>query len=135
MLTKENFNESHVRMLQKQSKKDPALLERVVFAFGLLEAIRRVECRLFLKEHPMRLSTDIDIVVEPDTDVDTYIWGSVMLGNGGDKVPLGMVIFLVRNIVLLFGAVDLVSAIYHLMLWNRNGRHSMDDDNNGLLSD
>ena len=46
-----------------------------------------------------------------------------------------MVIFLVRNIVLLFGAVDLVSAIYHLMLWNRNGRHSMDDDNNGLLSD
>ena len=83
----------------------------------------------------MRLSTDIDIVVEPDTDVDTYIWGSVMLGSGGDKVPLGMVIFLVRNIVLLFGAVDLVSAIYHLMLWNRNGRHSMDDDNNGLLSD
>ena len=43
MLTKENFNESHIRMLQKQSKKDPALLERAVFAFGLLEAIRWVE--------------------------------------------------------------------------------------------
>ena len=63
------------------------------------------------------------------------IWGNVMLGSGGDKIPLGMVIFLVRNIVLLFGAVDLVSAIYHIMLWNRNGRHSMDDDNNGLFSD
>ena len=82
MLTKENFNESHIRMLQKQSKKDPALLERVVFAFGLLEAIRRVEmpfifkggtCLILLLKHPMRLSTDIDIVVEPDTDVDTYI--------------------------------------------------------------
>ena len=82
MLTKENFNESHIRMLQKQSKKDPALLERAVFAFGLLEAIRRVEmpfifkggtCLILLLKHPMRLSTDIDIVVEPDTDVDTYI--------------------------------------------------------------
>ncbi len=35
MLTKENFNESHIRMLQKQSEKDPALLEMAVFAFGL----------------------------------------------------------------------------------------------------
>ena len=70
MLTKENFNESHIRMLQKQSKKDPALLERAVFAFGLLEAIRRVEmpfifkggtCLILLLKHPMRLSTDIDI--------------------------------------------------------------------------
>ena len=69
-------------MLQKQSKKDPALLERAVFAFGLLGAIRRVEmpfifkggtCLILLLKHPMRLSTDIDIVVEPDTDVDTYI--------------------------------------------------------------
>ncbi len=82
MLTKENFNESHIRMLQKQSKKDPALLERAVFAFGLLEAIRRVEmpfifkggtCPILLLKHPMRLSTDIDIIVAPDTDVDTYI--------------------------------------------------------------
>ena len=58
-----------------------------------------------------------------------------MLGSGGDQIPLGMVIFLARNIVLLFGAIDLVSAIYHFILWNRNGRHSMDDDNNGLFSD
>jgi len=43
MHTKENFNESHIRMLQNQSKKDPALLERAVFAFGLLEAVRQVE--------------------------------------------------------------------------------------------
>ena len=77
----------------------------------------------------------ICILVAVIMTIIRLIWGNVMLGSGGDKIPLGMVIFLVRNIVLLFGAVDLVSAIYHLMLWNRNGRHSMDDDNNGLLSD
>lgn len=51
MLTKENFKESHIRMLQKESKKDPALLERAIFAFGLLEAIRQ-GCPLFLKGEP-----------------------------------------------------------------------------------
>lgn len=82
MLTKENFEEAHIRMLQKESRKDPALLERAVFAFGLLEAIRRAgmpfifkggTCLLLLLKHPMRLSTDIDIIVEPDIDVDSYI--------------------------------------------------------------
>lgn len=63
------------------------------------------------------------------------IWGSVSLGSGADGIPLGMAIFYVRNIVLLFGAIDLVSAIYHFMVWNRNGRCSMDDDNDSLLSD
>ena len=77
----------------------------------------------------------ICILVAVIMTIIRLIWGNVMLGSGGDKIPLGMVIFLVRNIVLLFGAIDLVSAIYHFMLWNRNGRHSMDDDNNGLFSD
>ena len=63
------------------------------------------------------------------------IWGSVMLGGEADGISLGMVIFYVRNPVLLFGAIDLVSAIYHFMIWNRNGRCSMDDDNNSLFSD
>ena len=80
----------------------------------------------------------ICILVAVIMTIIRLIWGNVMLGSGGDKIPLGMVIFLVRNIVLLFGAVDLVSAIYHIMLWNRNGRHGrccMDDDNNSLFSD
>lgn len=72
MFTKENFSESHIRMLQKQSKKDSAFLERAVFAFGLLEAIRRVEmpfifkggtCLILLLKHPMRLSTQLGIKV------------------------------------------------------------------------
>ena len=77
----------------------------------------------------------ICILVAVIMTIIRLIWGSVMLGSGGDQIPLGMVVFLVRNIVLLFGAIDLVSAIYHFILWNQNGRHSMDDDNNGLFSD
>lgn len=64
-----------------------------------------------------------------------FIWGGVMLGRGGDRVSLGMVIFLVRNLVLIFGVIDFISAAYHSMLWNRNGRKCMDDDDNSLLSD
>ena len=62
------------------------------------------------------------------------IWGDIMLGSGGDPVSLSMVIFLVRNLVLIFGAIDLISAAYHFMLWNRNGRKCMDDDDNSLFS-
>lgn len=62
------------------------------------------------------------------------IWGNVMLGTGADKIPLGIVIFYVRNLMLLFGAIDFILAIYHFMLWSRNGRCCTDDDNS-LLSD
>ena len=41
----------------------------------------------------------------------------------------------VRNLVLIFGAIDLISAAYHFMLWNRNGRKCMDDDDSRLFSD
>lgn len=77
----------------------------------------------------------ICILVTVIMTVIRKIWGSVMLGSGADKISLSMVIFYVRYPVLLFGIIDLVSAIYHFMLWNRNGRCCMDDDNNGLFSD
>ena len=64
-----------------------------------------------------------------------FIWGGVMSGRGEDRVSLGMVIFLVRSLVLIFGVIDLISAAYHSMLWNRNGRKCMDDDDNSLFSD
>ena len=75
------------------------------------------------------------ILVAVIMTVIRLIWGSVMLGSGADKISLGMVIYYVRYPVLLFGAIDLVSAIYHFILWNRNGRCCMDDDNNSLFSD
>lgn len=82
MLTPENFSEAHIRELQKNSKRDPILLERTIFAFGLLEAITRVgmpfvfkggTCLMLIMEQPRRLSTDIDIIVNPGTPVDEYI--------------------------------------------------------------
>lgn len=82
MLARENFTERHIRELQSNSKKDPILIERTIYAFGLLEAIARAgmpfifkggTCLMLLLEHPQRLSTDIDIIVEPGTDVEEYI--------------------------------------------------------------
>lgn len=63
------------------------------------------------------------------------MWGSVMLESGADKIPLGIVISYGRSLVLLFGAIDLISAAYHFVLWNRSGRKPMEDDGNGLFSD
>ncbi|MDO5573664.1 MAG: nucleotidyl transferase AbiEii/AbiGii toxin family protein [bacterium] len=82
MLSKDNFSEEHIRELQKQNRRDPILLERTVYAFGLLEAISRVgmpfifkggTCLMLLMDQPRRLSTDIDIIVEPGVDVIHYI--------------------------------------------------------------
>ena len=82
MLKKENFTEEHIRDLQSASHRDPLLLERSVYAFGLLEAITRVgmpfifkggTCLMLMLERPMRLSTDIDIIVAPGTDLNTFI--------------------------------------------------------------
>lgn len=82
MITKDTFAENHIRELQANSRRDPVLLERAVYAFGLLEALARVEmpfifkggtCLMLLMESPRRLSTDIDIIVEPDTNLDEYL--------------------------------------------------------------
>ncbi len=82
MLRQENFTEQHIRNLQQSSRRDPVLLERAVYAFGLLEALARVglpfifkggTCLMLLMSSPRRLSTDIDIIVAPDTDLDDFL--------------------------------------------------------------
>ena len=82
MLLKENFTDAHLCDLRNITGADPSILERTVFAFGLLEAIRSIELPfifkggtslLLLLDEPRRLSTDIDIIVEPETDIDAYI--------------------------------------------------------------
>lgn len=40
-------------------------------------------------------------------------WGNIMFGSGRDRISLGLVIFYVRNVVLLFGGIDIISAAYH----------------------
>ena len=82
MLLRENYTNEHIDKLRAQTGADPSILERTIFAFGLLEAIRSAgmpfifkggTSLLVLLDHPRRLSTDIDIIVDKDTDVDDYI--------------------------------------------------------------
>lgn len=49
MILEENFSLEHINELKKISGNDPALIERVLFAFGLLESLRKVESFLFSK--------------------------------------------------------------------------------------
>jgi hypothetical protein len=69
-------------MMQRKIKCDPALIERVVFAFALLEALSQTgldfifkggTCLMLLLAEPKRLSTDIDILVRHNINIDEYI--------------------------------------------------------------
>lgn len=82
MLLQENYTKEHIQNLRDNTNADPSILERTVFAFGLLEAISKVGLKfifkggsslLLLLKEPRRLSTDIDIIVEPGTDINMYI--------------------------------------------------------------
>ena len=82
MISRANYSASHIRELQAASNSDPGLIERTLYAFGLLEALRLAgmdftfkggTSLLLLLPSPKRLSTDIDIVVDPGTDVDSFI--------------------------------------------------------------
>jgi len=81
MLKKSNFTIEHIMKLHNETKCAPVLLERVVYAFGLLEALvlagldftfKGGTCLMVLMV-PKRLSIDIDILVEPGIDIDIYI--------------------------------------------------------------
>ena len=82
MLSKDNFSKEHIDELRAKYKRDPALLERTIYAFGMLEAITQVNlpfifkggtCLMLLLNNPARLSTDIDIIVKPGTDIAEYV--------------------------------------------------------------
>ena len=74
MIDKKIYDLDYIRELQARYKTDPGLLERVLYAFGLLEALVKVGMKftfkggtslMLLLDHPIRLSTDIDIIVDP----------------------------------------------------------------------
>lgn len=82
MIKRESFSKEHIQNLVSQSGRDPSIVERTIYAFGLLEALARVglpfvfkggTCLILLLEKPQRLSTDIDIIVEPGTDIQEYL--------------------------------------------------------------
>ena len=51
MISKDTYSIEYVNSLREKYKKDPSLLERVLFAFGLLEAIARVGKNSIEKRH------------------------------------------------------------------------------------
>ena len=82
MIDKRVYEIDYIRELQTKYASDPGLIERALYAFGLLEAIKSVGMPFCFKggtslmlilDKPARLSTDIDILVELGTDVDGYI--------------------------------------------------------------
>ena len=82
MLSAENFTAGHIMEIRENRKVDPAILERSIYALGLLEALVKVGMPFIFKggtsimlltDLPRRLSTDIDIIVEPGTDIQDFL--------------------------------------------------------------
>jgi hypothetical protein len=42
MIIRENYEEEHIRELQSKSRRDPQLIERALYAMGLLEALQEI---------------------------------------------------------------------------------------------
>ena len=82
MISKKTFTREHIQSIQSITKRDPGLIERVIFAFGLLEAIARAELPFIFKggtslmlisDKPRRFSTDIDILVGSGVNLEEYL--------------------------------------------------------------
>ena len=82
MIDKSVYTLSHIQTLQETYHSDPALIERVLYAFGLLEAItasgmpfcfKGGTSLMLILDQPARLSTDIDILVPPGIDINNCI--------------------------------------------------------------
>jgi len=82
MINQVSFSMEYIENIVSRKKVDIGLLERSIYAFGLLEALVRVGLPFIFKggtslmlllEKPRRLSTDIDIVVKPGIDVEEFI--------------------------------------------------------------
>ncbi|MBR3314011.1 MAG: nucleotidyl transferase AbiEii/AbiGii toxin family protein [Atopobiaceae bacterium] len=78
MIDPRSYTLEHVEEMRANTKVDRQILERSIYALGLLEALVRVGAPITFKggsslmlllDHPMRLSTDIDVVVPPGTDI------------------------------------------------------------------
>jgi hypothetical protein len=79
MIDPRSYALEHIEGLRANTKVDRQILERSINALGLLEALVRVgtpitfkggSSLMLLLDHPMRLSTDIDVIVPPGTDID-----------------------------------------------------------------
>ena len=82
MIDPRSFTKEHILKIREREKRDPGLIERTIFALGLLEAAVRSglpfifkggSSLLLLLDKPRRFSTDIDILVAPGTDIEYFL--------------------------------------------------------------
>lgn len=82
MIQKETYSLENIKRIREKYNVDPELAQRAVFALGLVEALVKAGTQFVFKggsslmilfEVPKRLSTDVDILVEPNYDIETHI--------------------------------------------------------------
>ena len=82
MISVESFFDSNIKRVCEEYKTPYELTQRAIYALGLVEALRKVgldfvfkggSSMMLLFETPKRLSTDADILVSPDCDIDSYV--------------------------------------------------------------
>lgn len=79
MILDSSYKKEHIDSLRNNMQTDPSLIERSIFALSLLEELQKTgldfifkggSSLMLLLEEPRRLSTDIDIICDPDVDID-----------------------------------------------------------------
>ena len=82
MIKQETFTKENIERIVVKYKTDFELAARAVFALGLVEALSKVGADFVFKggsslmllfDSPRRLSTDVDILVPPNYDIDFFI--------------------------------------------------------------
>lgn len=82
MIDNSTYTKEHIIYLSKKLKLDPQLVERTIFALGLLETLaittkdfvfKGGSSLLILLKNPRRISTDIDIVIKSDFDIEEEV--------------------------------------------------------------
>ena len=83
MIKKETFTKDNIDRIVAKYKVDYELAARAVFALGLVEALCKVGTKFIFKggsslmllfDTPKRLSTDVDILVSPEYDIESYLF-------------------------------------------------------------
>lgn len=82
MISIDTFFDNNIKRISEEYKTPYELTQRAIYALGLVEALRKVgldfvfkggSSMMLLFETPKRLSTDVDILVSPDCDIDSYV--------------------------------------------------------------
>ncbi len=86
----------------------------------------------WLKTKQYFVSVLIDVVIICAVTYIKWKWGSMLIGK--DKVTLGFMMYCMRNLVLVFAAINLISTLQHFYVWNSSGRTYSEDDAKSIFS-